>query len=419
MSSPDAVYKPDCSLWKGYKPCDYQQVSAQPNCGGCPVYEPSSIGTPEIADPYDPEALRQARSIGVIEMGGLGSILRTTAVTKALQTQNKEAEITWYTHRLGAELLQYVPGVTAVNIQDTDPSEYEENISSLDILMNFELADAAGPIVAKSRKVGGFLLNGQGNFYGAAPHAQYLQRLQIDDAFRSDNDLTMQEILLRTAGLPESPAEYDVQLYPENIIGADTILKQAFQGRTYDSYIGLNIGTSEKGKLKRWPAGRFAQLAQRLAVTNPGTGVALLNGPEDAAPRTKIMESLSDNVENIALTPRDMEAGDFMAVVSRMGVMVTGDTFAMHAAKAFGVPTVTLAGPMPHKELELQLGDTLIGPKLACSPCFGKCVRTAVGQCMELISVDEVYQAVAANIDKPLLPLVPAPRKPVLSGSVI
>ena len=388
------TFRADCVSWNGYKPCLIQKAESRPDCFGCDQYEMGPILYDVENQTFDIDTLKSAATLGVVEMGGLGSLLRTSAVTHAIREINPSVAITWFTHRRGAELLKYVPGVAGIDVESMSADDQQRLVTELDVLINFELADPAKDIVAKARVVGGFALNAQGKFFGILPYAEYMQRLQIDDNFRKRNTLTMQEILLRTIGLENHEAQYDVDLGAGNYERADGILREAFGEERPAEIIGLNIGTSEKGKLRRWPAERHAALAQKLGELYPDKGVVILSGPQDDETRSHVMSGITSEVPNLAVLPNNIEVGDFIALLSKLRVVVTSDTFGLHAALSQNIPTVALAGPMPHRELELSSKDKLVGPKTSCSPCYNRCSQVIIGQCMKDIEVEHVAEQV-------------------------
>ncbi len=394
MPSPQETFRADCISWNGYKPCSIQKAEDRPDCFGCDQYETGPVLYDIENQTFDIEAIKRANTLGVVEMGGLGSVLRTSAVTHAIREINPDVSIAWFTHQSGAELLKYVPGVTGVDAETMSADDQQKLISELDLLINFELSEPAKDIVSQASVVGGFALNAQDKFHGVLPYAEYMQRLQIDDNFRKRNTLTMQEILLRTVGLEEHEAQYDVVLSADNYERADAILREAFGEECPNEMIGLNIGTSEKGKLRRWPADRHAALAQKLAELYPDKGIVALSGPQDDETRSRVVSRITSEASNLVVLPNNIEVGDFMALLSKLRVVVTSDTFGMHAARSQDVPTVALAGPMPHRELELSPKDKLVGPKTNCSPCYHRCSQVVIGQCMQDIEVEHVAEQV-------------------------
>lgn len=254
----------------------------------------------------------------------------------------------------------------------------------------------ARKILQDARCVGGFDVNPSGKFYGVQPHSEHFQRLQVDNEFRKHgNGLTMQQILLRSVGLTEFKPKYDLQLKDINHEHAIEILNTYFgKGEHWRNLIGLNIGTSEKGKLKRWPVTSFVDLARQLSQKKNGHRVVVLSGPEDKELHSEISAILAhERTSQISILPNNIEVGDFMAIVNRLFLLVTADTFAFHVAKAQEVSTVLLAGPMPHQEAETSFNDKIIGPTLDCSPCYYKCTQEIHGKCMANIEPGFVVDA--------------------------
>lgn len=388
-------FQADCVSWNGNKPCAIQKLENRSDCLGCNQYEPGLSVYDIDNQPSSPESLIAADNIGMVEMGGLGSLLRTTAVSRAIREINPGAHITWFTHSRGANLLQYVPGVTPVDTETVDISLQKDIASEQDVIINFELSEPAKNIMSQARRVGGFALNQQGKFFGVSSETEYFQRFQIDDSFRLANQLTMQQILLGSIGLGEHASQYDVLLRSENNEYANELLRQMFSNEVPKEMIGLNIGTSNNGRVRRWPVEYHAALARQLSITYPDKGVLILNGPEDDEVRGKLMEHIADfNSPNLVLTPHNLEIGNFMALVGKIDVLVTSNSFALHVAKSQNVPVVTFDNPLPSQEMEVDAGDVLITPKLGCGPCFNRCTQSVEGRCMHEVTVAEVANGI-------------------------
>lgn len=74
------TFRADCVLWNGYKPCAVQKTENQPDCIGCTQHEAGPVIYNTESSPFSPEMLTEAKSIGIVEMGGLGSILRAVRI---------------------------------------------------------------------------------------------------------------------------------------------------------------------------------------------------------------------------------------------------------------------------------------------------------------------------------------------------
>jgi heptosyltransferase-2 len=88
----------------------------------------------------------------------------------------------------------------------------------------------------------------------------------------------------------------------------------------------------------------------------------------------------------------------FAAIVSHCDVVVSGDTLAMHIALALGRRSVVLFGPTSVAEIEMyELGEK-VAPAMTCLGCY-KTACDFVPNCMDLITVEMVEQAVARQLE--------------------
>lgn len=387
MNSGD--FRSDCDNWNGYKPCKIQKSENLRNCSTCTQYfqaERKSYTPLNTFDGYEPGIISSVQSIGIIEMGGLGSHVRISALVKEIRKVNPNAELLWYTRPVAFDLVKMMPGVIPVEAVSHQISQIPE------LIINFELSDFSKELVPKARYVAGLRVNEFGKFEPSSSHAFSFQRLQIDDVFRkNENSSTMTEILFQTLGLNGENFSYALQVSPESQQYADSILTSIW-GEIPRNLIGLNLGTSQKGELKRWPARHFSELAIKLAVE--GNKVCILSGPEDVEVRKIVESELESSALNIRFIPDSLTIPNFVAVLNRMRTLVTADTFAFHAAFSQNIPTILLTGPMPHQEMEIRQTNqrgVLLTQNLDCSPCYYKCIHSIRGACMSGITVDEVF----------------------------
>ena len=185
---------------------------------------------------------------------------------------------------------------------------------------------------------------------------------------------------------------YDFVLTDENSKNAEKVLSELFDNRVPEKIIGINIGTSEKGRLRRWPVEKCMQLATLINQANREIGVLILNGPDDSKVLAKAKEIPHDTATKF--TPSNMSVGDFIGIVSKLTMVVTPDTFVFHAAKSCHIPTVVVANPMPTSELEVEAGDIVIGGNVECGPCYHKCKKQIYGECIQNISPEQVFSSI-------------------------
>lgn len=145
---------------------------------------------------------------------------------------------------------------------------------------------------------------------------------------------------------------------------------------------------------KRWPAERYAALADRLA--GAGFRVVLAGGEADAEVSAAVA-SLSDT-ETLDTTGR-ISVAEWLALVERSTIVISNDSAAAHAAAGTGVAAVAVFGPTVPAQGFAPYTDRarVIEVDLECRPC-GKhgaehCARGTL-QCMMDVSVDEVLNGV-------------------------
>lgn len=125
---------------------------------------------------------------------------------------------------------------------------------------------------------------------------------------------------------------------------ADAILARAALGAG-ERFALLNPGGNNPAK--RWPAERFAQLADYLADQHH-LGIALNGSPGEMDLCRAIASACT--VARPALLPElGITLGALKAITQRAALMVTNDTGPRHIAAAMGVPLVSLFGPTDHR----------------------------------------------------------------------
>ena len=140
---------------------------------------------------------------------------------------------------------------------------------------------------------------------------------------------------------------------------------------------------------KRWPAERFAALADSLA--GRGLRAALLIGPgeEDLGARISASARTRPAVVGAELDPVELAAALTLARVA-----VTNDSGPMHLAGAVGTPVVALFGATdPGRTGPTGSPSIVLDRYVFCSPCF----RTECPyghECMKEIGVEDVARAV-------------------------
>jgi heptosyltransferase-2/heptosyltransferase-3 len=149
---------------------------------------------------------------------------------------------------------------------------------------------------------------------------------------------------------------------------------------------------------RRWEPARFAEVARQLGAD--GVRVIVFGVPEERALTRTVAGSVA------------LDAGgrtDLPLLAAGLGecdILLTNDSGPMHLAAAVGTPTVSLWGAGdPNETAPTGAHHRLLRrTDLPCVPCRkNECPRTGAGyvlpnarrECLQLIAVREVYQAVA------------------------
>ena len=160
--------------------------------------------------------------------------------------------------------------------------------------------------------------------------------------------------------------------------------------------VAVNPG-SIYGSAKRWPAVRFAAVADAL-VASRGVRILLLGSEGERPVLEQVTRHMRSPVVNLA-GRTDLLA--LLGVLGRARLLVSNDTGAMHVAAAVGTPVLAIFGSTD-AEATGPLGQSvrLLRQPVPCSPCLlRECPIDH--RCMTRITVDQVVQGAMHLLDSP------------------
>jgi heptosyltransferase-2 len=143
---------------------------------------------------------------------------------------------------------------------------------------------------------------------------------------------------------------------------------------------------------QRWSAERFGELARK--ILEQGEAKVILLGSSDEKVLLEAVEKHAGaDIQAFACD----NIREFIALLSRCGLLVCNNSGPMHIASALKVPTVSMMGPTV-APLWLPYGkdSVVINKALSCSPCNRAACKDH--ECMELITVNEVFEVVQKQI---------------------
>jgi len=150
----------------------------------------------------------------------------------------------------------------------------------------------------------------------------------------------------------------------------------------------VTIHPACRGLARRWPEGRFADLADRL-VGACGVRVILVSGPGEQAVSGRVGAAMRRQA--IDLGGR-LGLQELAALFSRSALFIGLDGGAVHIAAAVGSPVLALYGTTSDTWRPWTNRGRLIRGTRPCSQCDEDC-RSYPSACMESIGVDDVFGA--------------------------
>ncbi len=225
-----------------------------------------------------------------------------------------------------------------------------------------------------------------------------LYTLRIPDDGRPKTAVEFHNRYIAAAGIPVSASTPELFLSRDERRDAASYLRWACgEGKPLEEggpVIGMHPGGTWPAK--KWLPEKFAALADLLR-SRLGARVIITSGPADADTVRAVDSGAVSAPTVLNLLPLRQLA----AVISRCSVFVSNDAGPMHIAAALGVPTVGLFGPGEESiwfPYERSAGHAALRRDVPCHPChLDFCTRAGEGymECMKLLTVDDVFAAVA------------------------
>jgi ADP-heptose:LPS heptosyltransferase len=359
----------DCRYFLGHKPCRFRR-----KCAGCPHRSPFG------------------KRILIIKLAAMGDVLRTTPLLRGLKKRDKVCHITWITEPNVVPILRGIAQIDRL-LPYTQDTALQMEMETFDELYCFDKEPRASALAMKiraERKIG-FGMGPTGSIICLNKESEYTYELGINDILKfCTNAKTYPELVFECAGLPyKKPREYVLpDLSPEIKQAEKWLLKAG--ARPGDLKIGLNTGAGDVFAIKKWTEDGYIGLADRLSK-ELGAKVLLLGGPGEVERNLRITAATKYPVIN---TGNDNPIREFAGLVGNCGLMITGDTLALHIAIGLKVPVLVMLGPTCHQEIELYGRGAKVISNFDCSPCYlSVCPKDVT--CMDAISVDSVFESAA------------------------
>ena len=369
--------RPDCRFFNGYKPC-----------------EPGMVCTPDCA---------KFRSWGtrilLINLDQMGDVLQTTCLLPAIRRAWPESHLTWVTGLSAAPILGHNPLVDRV-VPFVFDEVYALEGEAFDVLLN---ADKSRPSANLAERVRapikrGFGLAPQGAIRPLNPEAHHLYALGLDDRLKFHvNRRTGQSLLAEAFGLDYRREEYILILSETELESAAAWRREA--GIAADTpIVGFNTGCSPLYPNKKLFVEQQIAVCDALAKARPDAAILLLGGRDEIERNASIAERTRAPVFE---TPTDRGVRMGVALIDLCDAVITGDTFAMHAAIALKKRVVVHFGLSCEQEVDLFGRGVKLWADVGCRPCWKReCDVTPELACLYDLDLDRLVALACACLDR-------------------
>ncbi len=322
-------------------------------------------------------------SFVVLKRCCLGDVLGSTAMLDAIRRRYPLARIDYATSAYARPALAGNPDVT--DVIEPDPRRLRRR--RYDVAITLERSPAAGLVPWLARipiRVGPNNLS-RGfahNVRVACPPDRSEGEIALDCAAALD-------IPTEGARARFCPSAADVARARDRLAGAGL---ESAELAAIAPGGGVNPGMRLVSK--RWPAGRFAELADRLHDEH-GLHAVLLGGPDDVEPAAAVAAAAKN-------PPLDLTGsttlGEGAAIMQRCRLFVGNDSAPLHLAAAVGTPFAGIFGPSdPVRHRPLGRGEVVAAPIPRSAYRNG----FADLDCIAMVTVDAVSAAANRLLDEP------------------
>tara|TARA_B100000686_G_scaffold350215_1_gene445552 strand:- start:449 stop:1621 length:1173 start_codon:yes stop_codon:yes gene_type:complete len=161
--------------------------------------------------------------------------------------------------------------------------------------------------------------------------------------------------------------------------------------------VTVNPNASHLSYLRRWPPEHFASLLSKLNRKYPEWKLVLIGSPIERTYTQKIEDQAG--VSGIINTTGNLFAGELCALIYQSQLIVTNDSLPLHISSAYGKNVAVFFGPeSPRVYGPLNSNSIVFFEDIYCSPClnsFDKSYPDCQNNiCLKQIEVDSVIEKI-------------------------
>ena len=374
-----------------------------------------------IRDWLHARSVRPARRLLFIELSEMGStVLASPAMRKARAQLSAELYFVIFTRNVGS--LQLVGTVAPDNIftisdasifalvRDTLAFLWWTRRKGIDTVVDLELFSRFTALLAgfcgADRRVGFYRFYQEGLYRGEMLTHRVTYNAHIHVA---KNFIALIDALI--APQPTTPYaktligddQINVEIVAASARARGDVLERIRSLAPFDPVqhrlVLINPNASELLPHRRWMPDRYAELIRRILAAYDDVVVLVTGAPDEREAAERLAAQSAPRAASFAGHSSLIE---LPALYAHATLMVSNDSGPAHFSAAVGLPTIVLFGPETPKLYQPLGNSRAIYAGLACSPCVTahnhRKTACTDNVCMQAISVDQVYAAVAETL---------------------
>jgi ADP-heptose:LPS heptosyltransferase len=370
-----------CRHFRGSRPCVFNKADGS-ECPSC-----------LHADAYRERVL-------FIKLDAVGDVLRSASLLPAIRAKHDAPFIAWVTRSDAAELVGIMEGVDEVielspgsGLARVMAGGWDQVYSVSNDAESAALATVAA--AGRSTPVGFYMADGIMRASNAA--AAHWLEMAAFDRLKRHNTESYQRHMLDIIGCPE------MAITPP-VLRIDAALRNAASTRLdalFDAgrrRVAINIGSGSRWPKKMLEADAIYAYA-RLLAERADVDVVLVGGRDEAEKAAAIV-AMSAPGDRIRAALTENSTAEFVATLTQVDALLTGDTLALHVASAIGLPTVAVFGPTSSAEI-FDFGGLIAKTwteRLDCLVCYGDCRK--VENCMSLLDPAALVELTLRQLER-------------------
>ena len=313
------------------------------------------------------------KSILLITLSNLGDIVLTTPVLERLHKEFPEASVDIVTGEPGREIFAAHPAVREVTVHKKKKLFIERIRQVMDLRkckydIVIDLKNSLIPYVVGAKFHSKISVKTFSNKKVVHKKDEHLSKLaSIGITGQSDHYFFI-------------PVTEDEKNYINEIVNG-----------ALQKIVIINPGA--KSHLKRWEAGKYAELADRM-VLERGCSIFITGNDDDNEVVRDVVSRMKEHATDLC---GKTSVGALFELMKHANLVITNDSAPLHIASAADVATIAIFGPSDERKYGPLSGrNAVVRPEVDCRPCEkALCAISPDEGCIVRISVDEVYRIAA------------------------